>query len=242
MRRYTIVGLFAVALAAALLAVPGLRGSKAEAVGPADYGAQEVGVAPTGWNALEFVGRIDQDGGYLTSYGYLTYVRGLSSSAVFTEPFTTTETTARFTYYATSTLTARAVISNVTELNVAGETTFYFHPYGAQADFGNPASFTSGTPVGSATGRLQNILNVQAPNLGVSTGFGELVRQTAGVFTLGAQSYQFGRVGLMEREFFTGEGTRTDPIVPRSFIVGGGNTLVVGQQGPYMPLIVNQSP
>ena len=64
--------------------------------------------------------------------------------------------------------------------------------------------------------RYQNILSVQAPNQGVSTGIGEFVQETAYPFTLGGSAYQFGQPGLVERMTTFGEAARlraSDPEV-----------------------------
>lgn len=201
----------------------------------------EVGSATGGQNAVEFVGRADQDGANFISYGYLTHISGLTDTLLFsgTFPFVN-ETNARFTYYATATLTSRYVISSVFVIDSIGTTVYYYHPAGG-AQFANPASFAVGQPVLTATVRSQNILNVQAPNLGVGTNFGELTQTGVSAFDLGGQTYQIGRVGLIERTFSTGEGTRTDPITPKSFTVLSGNAVVTGLPGQatFVPLVMH---
>jgi hypothetical protein len=246
MSRNRILAVCAVAIAAAVLAfgsrlVQGAAVAASEVAPATTSSTIEIGVPQSGWATMEYVGRIDQDGGNLVSYGYLTYVPGLGGSALFTSP-ATGELTARFTYFTTGTLTARSVISSVFTLNSVGATTFYYYPYGANADFSNPHSFTAGQPIGSASGRYQSILNVQSPNAGIASVFGELTRQTIGTFILNAQTYRFGRDGMMERHYVTGEGVRTDPIAPKSFTVGSGHGIYTGQTGPYMPIIVSQTP
>src|SRR3954451_17664522 len=111
--------------------------------------AGEVGSPQLGKIAYEFVGRIDQDGPNFVSYGYLTHVDGLPESVLFADPVNHSETTARITYYATGTLTARSVISGVTELNALGATRFYFDASGG-ANFANTATFADGTAIGVA--------------------------------------------------------------------------------------------
>lgn len=225
------VGGSTVLLAALLFATA--FGAPPAAGGLAAAGA--VGTAPTGKIAYEFVGRIDQDGLNFISYGYLTYADGLPDSVLFSDPINHSETMARVTYYATATLTARSVISTVTELNALGTTTFYFDTGGA--DFNDPASFANGTAIGSSVQRSQNIINVQSPNTAIATNFGELVQLAAGTFTYGGQTYTFGRVGSQQRSFFTGEGVRTDPVAPRSFIVGAGNATSLPGNGVSLPYV-----
>lgn len=206
--------------------------------GAALSAAGAVGAAPIGKIAYEFVGRIDQDALNFVSYGYLTHVDGLPDSVLFSDPVNHSETTARVTYYATATLTARSVISTVTELNALGTSTFYFDTAGA--DFADPASFANGTAIGSAAQRSQNIINVQSPNTAVATNFGELVQLAAGTFTYQGQTYTFGHVGGQQRSFFTGEGVRTDPVAPRSFIVGAGNATSLPGTGISLPFVSKQ--
>jgi hypothetical protein len=124
-----------------------------------------------------------------------------------------------------------------------GTTVYYYNPAGG-AQFANPASFAMGQPVLTATVRSQNILNVQAPNLGVGTNFGELTQTGVSAFDLGGQTYQIGRVGLMERTFSTGEGTRTNAVIPQSFTVLSGNAVVTGLPGQqsFMPIIIRNGP
>jgi hypothetical protein len=200
----------------------------------------EVGSATGGQNAVEFVGRVDQDGGAFTSYGYLTHISGLTDTLLFTQIFTTNETTARFTYYATATLTSRAVISGVFVIDSVGTTVYYFNPT-AGATFTTPLSFAAGVPIMTATVRSQNILNVPAPNLGISTNIGELTQTGVSPFTLNTQTYQLGSVGVMERTWATGEGTRTNAVIPQSFIVLSGNAVVTGVPGQasFLPLVIH---
>lgn len=206
--------------------------------------AIEVGSALAGQNAVEYVGRVDQDGANFVGYGYLTHISGLTDTLLFsgTIPFVN-EANARFTYYATATLTSRYVISSVFVIDSVGTTVYYYNPAGG-AQFANPASFAAGQPVLTATVRSQNILSVQAPNLGVGTNFGELTQTGVSAFDLGGQTYQIGRVGLMERTFSTGEGTRIDPITPKSFTVLSGNAVVTGLPGQqsFMPIIIRNGP
>jgi hypothetical protein len=205
----------------------------------------EVGVPPGGQNAFEFVGRADQDGSKFVSYGYLTRINGLAQSMLFTtsNPLSTTETTARFTYYATATLLTRNVISGVFVLDSVGMEVIYLNET-AGARFSNPASFTSGTPIFTATIHYQDILNVQAPNQGIANGFGEVTQTGIAPFTLGGQTYHLGRQDLMLRTTTIGEGTRTDPLTPKAFIILSGNSVVSGlpAQQLYVPLALRNAP
>jgi hypothetical protein len=231
-RRLTLVLMalaFTLALAALLVAVALAGGpSSAQAAAPV------VGVPAAGRTGFEFVSRVDQVGGHFTSYGYLTYIYGLNDSALFTDPINRNESTARFTFYSSITLTARSVISSVFVLDSIGTTTFYFdeNPYGGTS-FGNPSSFQTGAPIATFSGRYQDILNVQGPNVGIANGMGELTQLTAQPFVLLGQTYRLGQGGLAENLWFTGEGTRTDPISPNSITVGAGHATVTGLQTTF---------
>ena len=246
MKRYLMVS---VALAIAVLALTAFVISSQAASAAT---ATEVGSAVGGVNAVEYIGRIDQDGSNFVSYGYLTHISGLTDTLLFsgTIPFVN-ESNAYFTFYTTATLTARNVItgafnsitSSVFMIDAIGTTVYYFNAIPGAA-FANPASFKAGVPVMTATVRSQNILNVQAPSRGIGTNFSEFTQTGVGPFTLNGQPYQIGRVGVLERLFSTGEGTNIDPLTPKSITLVAGNAVVTGLPGQqsFMPLIVRNAP
>jgi hypothetical protein len=203
---------------------------------PAAPASITVGTGLPGVNLYEFVGRVDQNGFAFTGYGYVSYLRGLNNDQIFSNPLSPSEGTAHFTYYATATLTSRAVISSVFALDSAGPITFYYQAT-PSADFNNPQSFAAGTPIATGVIRYQNILSVQAPNQGVSTGIGEFVQETAYPFTLGGGTYQFGQPGLVERMTTFGEATRLDALIPKSFVVLAGNAVDTGQRQVKLPYV-----
>jgi hypothetical protein len=207
--------------------------------------AVEIGVPMTGENALEIVGRVNQDGVNLDAYGYLSHIHGITDSLLFlpgTPPLNRNESNARFAYKSNTTLTSRYVISNVFVIDSAGPFVIYFNssPYG---NFENPSSFDDGTPIYMAAIRAHDVLNVQAPNLGIANGVAELRQGTATEFTLSGQPYRLERADLRERLVFTGQGIRTDAVTPKSITVGAGYVLVTavsGQEG-YLLLIKRDS-
>ena len=122
MKRYVIVGV-AFALAALALTVFVISSQTAAAAT-----ATEVGSAVGGVNAVEFVGRVDQDGGNFVSYGYLTHIIGLADTQLFSGTFPlVNEANARFTFYTTATLTSHYVISSVFVIDAVGTTVYYFN-------------------------------------------------------------------------------------------------------------------
>lgn len=208
---------------------------------PAQAAPQQVGVAPLGQNAFEFIGRIDQNGFNFTGYGYLTHIKGLSDDQIYTSPAAASEDTARFTYVATATLTSRAILSDVFVINSQGTITFYFTESPPDRDFNNPTSFASGTPIATGSMRYQDILLVQSSNRGLATGVSEVTQLSDTSFTLGGQSYQFGQSNLFYRFSTVGNGTRTDPGPPISFVLLAGNAVTSGE-GTFLPLINRNSP
>ncbi len=218
---------------------------------PAASADVEVGIAPLGETATEFVGRADQNGGNFVSYGYLTHIAGLTNTLLFSQVFTTDQSTAHFTYYATSTLTAHFVItgaanslaSSIFVVDSVGMITYYYNPT-PSATFNISTSFTGGTPILTATVRFHDILNVQSANFGVATGVGEMIHLANSPFTIGPTTYRLGHVGLQERSSTTGQGIRTNALIPQSFVVLAGNSIVTGLPGQlsYMPYVSRDAP
>jgi hypothetical protein len=212
-------------------------------VAPVTVGAQPgdsardavVGVAPFGQNAIEFIGQIDQVGPSFTGYGYLTHVAGLPDAALFASPTVRDESTARLTFFATSTATARYLmlssgLPSLHDVSSQGQFTFYFNPTPG-GSFANPLSFASGTPVASSAVRLQDILSIYAPGQGIATGYGDGVQSTASAFTLDGQRVRLGMAGLRERFTTNGRGTLTGPTGPNSTIIFAGNAVVTNLDG-----------
>jgi hypothetical protein len=197
--------------------------------------AAEVGVAPIGRNSVEFVGIVDQNGLDFTYYGYLTYIAGITDTLLFTDPISHTEKTARFTFYGSATMTGRAIVNNLFNLNASGVITYYFDETQG-ADFANPSSFRRGVAIASATTRFQNVLVVTAPDTGIANGVAELTQTSATPFVLAGQSHQLGR-NLMEQRFtYNGFGNRLEPTTPRAVIVIAANGQVTGLP-TLLPLI-----
>jgi hypothetical protein len=188
-----------------------------------------IGAGAIGQHTFEFIGKIDQNGSDFTSYGYITYMRTLPASALFTDAAHPSESTARFTYYAPGKLIARSVLGTLFDLASTGTMTIYASAAGGAA-FANPVSFRHGTVVAVLTTRQQSIVNVQAPNQGILTLMGEASQQTVQSFTLLGGTYRMGHVGLQAQLTAVGQGTRMEPTAPRaSFNVAGA--AIVGGEG-----------
>ncbi len=188
---------------------------------------QEVGIPPAGQNAIEIIGKIDQNGLSFNSYGYLTRINGIPDDQMFTDPVNHNEATARFTYASTANLTARSVIETLFVLDAAGSTTIYYNDQ-PKGDFKDPKSFVAGTTIATANERWQTVINVQSPDTGIATGISEFTEASANPFTLNGIDYQFGHANLILRSSFTGEGKRSDKILPKSVIIIAGNAVAVG--------------
>jgi hypothetical protein len=199
----------------------------------------EVGVAAAGRNAIEFTGHIDQEGTHFTAYGYLTHIAGITTTLLYTDnnPLTSTAATARFTFSGTAELTSRSVVSNVFTIIAEGNLTYYFNENGG-ADFADPASFAEGIPIAAGDIRIQNILTVIGPNVGMTNGNIAFDQNSTAPFTLEGNQYRLGRNGLQERLEFTGLGNRLEPVLPRAIIVVAGNAIVTGSE-VHLPLVEN---
>ena len=197
--------------------------------GLATYAAspQEVGVPTAGQNALELIGEIEQNGLSFNGYGYLTYIAGVPNDQMFTDPVDHSEATAHFTYVSTAKLTARSILNGIFALDAAGSTTIYYNDQPA-ASFDTPDTFGAGTAIAVSAERWQNIVNVQAPDTGIATGISEFTETSATPFTINGTDYQLGHVNLLLRFSYTGEGHRSDKVLPAANFVIAGYSVVGG--------------
>jgi hypothetical protein len=202
--------------------------------------SQGYSLAEIGLDDYQFVGRIDQDGTEFIGYGYLYDVQGIPPTELFSNPLNVSEATAHLTYYATATLSARAVITDAVRaifaLDSVGEVTYYYQSY-PSASFDNPQSFAYGTAVTTAAVRFQDILSVQAPNRGRSVGNGEFAVTTAEAFSLGGEMVRFGRVGRVYQVSTLGDAVRTDPVIPQSSVLLAGNAVHSGFLQTFLPYL-----
>jgi len=194
-----------------------------------------------GTDTYQYAGRIDQDGLEFIGYGYIYDMQGLAPTALFSDPYNPSEATAYFTYYATATLTSRAVVTDAVRgifaLDSVGEITFYYQS-SPSATFGDPESFANGTPIATAAINFQDILSVQEPNRGISTGNGQFSMLTSEPFTFGAETLRFGHPGIVYQISTFGDALRTDPIIPQSSVLLAGNARRLNfLQQVFMPAV-----
>lgn len=194
-------------------------------VAQAQESPTEIGVASDGQNAIEFIGRIDQNVFDLTSYGYITYMGGLPGDLLFAEgtpAMLRSETAARFTFKATGHSDGRSNYENIFAATTTATFNIYYNATPIGADFENPESFETGTLVASFEGRLYSMLNVQEPNIGVLLVHSDTTQVVADPFTLNYQSYQIGHVDRIARFTLFGQGFRssTEPLAAFYHIAG----------------------
>jgi hypothetical protein len=192
----------------------------------------EVGVASNGLNSLELIGRIDQQLFNSITYGYVTHVSGLAPELLFsaeTDPLLRGEATARITFYGTGNSTTRSVYENIFASSVPLELTFYYSEAPVAASFDNPESFQAGTPIAVQTIRMQTLLNVQEPNVGVLMGDGEGIQSQTVAFTLSGTSYSLGHNGMVQEFNLFGQGFRASENPLAANYIYGGNATVVGE-------------
>jgi hypothetical protein len=191
----------------------------------------EVGVASNGLNGVEIIGRIDQQLFAGIAYGYVTYISGLPIEVIFsdgTSPLDRGAADARFTFYGTANNAARSVYENIFASNVPLEITYYYSETPIGANFDNPESFIGGTPIATQSIRMQTILNVQEPNVGVLMGYGEGTQSGTAPFTLGGADYTLGHDAMVQDFNLFGQGFRQSEEPLAATYIFGGNSSVVG--------------
>jgi hypothetical protein len=193
-------------------------------------GEMELGAATEGKNAYEFIAQVDQNALALTGVGYVTHISGLTDDQLFSEKDVQkwSAQTARLTFSVTARLDSRFTLENVINTASTGTLVFYFNEK-PPADFKNPKSFSSGTPVATFAIRLQNMLTVTDPDTGLAMGTAELRQQDSTPFTLNGKAYRFGHEGLLQRMTTFGSGKRTQALLPQAHFVFAGNSLVIAK-------------
>jgi hypothetical protein len=146
--------------------------------------------------------------------------------SLFSNPNARSEATARFTFFAKTTLDSRFELGNLIKTSAPGELTLYLNenPHG---DFNNPGSFAGGNAIVSYSTRLHNVLNVQAPNQGITNAVVDLEQLRNGSINLNGHRYQWGHNGLRARLSATGQATRTQVDPLRAFFLVGGQVVIV---------------
>ena len=157
-----------------------------------------ISMAP-GQIALEVTGQVDNSGtpapfGSSTQFGYLSFVNGIPSAFTDSNPANQNEHTADFTFVTavnTERVTANAANGGPFSIIIrVGTTTVYLAS--SSADFTDPASFESGTPIQVSEIRQQVIVDNVEKTFTVEN----LNTITSSVpFTLNGSRFQLGGVG-----------------------------------------------
>lgn len=226
MKRTALIGLLVSSLALVAVSLsPAFSSSNSSSA------RRVVGAARNGRSSIEIIGLIQQSGANFVGYGYLTHLSGLNDSLLFADPADQSESTARFTFVAESTLDKRSTVNNVVNIASSGDLAIYFHRDGAGADFAQPDSFQSAKQLASLKIRFQNILNIQTsgpPARGITTLFADSRQRESAGFSLQGRRFLFGTVGLRHHFEAAGEGVRPDPSAepPQTTTTFAGNARV----------------
>jgi hypothetical protein len=86
------------------------------------------------------------------------------------------------------------------------------------------------------------MLSVQSPNRGLVVGKGEFSQITAVPFTLGAESYRFGRPGIIHYVSTFGDANRTNAVIPISSVLLAGNASSTRPLQTSLPSVQNEQP
>jgi hypothetical protein len=213
-RRALLGGVGTGALAGALLAG---RPGPADAYAAADPGANE----------LEFIGRLLQEGGQFTGFGYLTALRGVPAAWLFEDGAPPSEQAARLTVHVLATLTSIARVNGVFVVRAAGVLRIYLRD-APGADFADPSSFAEGTLVVEDEAEFQNTLTVTDPDRGIASVVAGLTRRHVATFLMGGQPCRIGHLRLRSRLTAAGQGVRTDPDLPAAAFDLGGHVTAAG--------------
>jgi hypothetical protein len=130
-----------------------------------------------------------------------------------TNPISHTDAVARFTFFGTANMTARTVISDVTKIHsvdAIGQIDFYYNAT-PNTNFDDPQSFTRGARIATLSALYHNVLNIQAPGMGLASSVADLTQIRATSFSIGGRSYRLGRLGMLERLTASGAGRLLDP-------------------------------
>lgn len=188
-----------------------------------------------GQPVLEYMGQVTNIGTASIQVGYLNSVKGMSN--IFSGP-TQDETTALFTFY-TSVITTRNTLNGtIRSVDRDGATTLYLAK--GPADFANPDSFRSGTPI--QTSSIHQHVLVDTVTSGFTVTNLNVINSVA-PFSLGGVSYQLGVPGQTLRTnltghltasgtpsgYFSGDAIGTNDSVP--FLTASPNPAASGNSG-----------
>ena len=159
--------------------------------------------------ALEFVGNVNNSGANSDQFGYFSFVTQLPAFNGTPE----TAATANFTFY-TEAVTQRVTTNGTLRIvDRTGTTTVYLTSN--PANFADPESFRSGTPIQTSTVQQQVILDTTTGDFSVVN-----INTVTNVspFTLSGQLYQIAKPGDRFRTLLRG---KTNSAAPPGFFIAG---------------------
>jgi hypothetical protein len=162
----------------------------------------EVGTGPVGEPSLRFVGRSLYQPESAQLVGYLTGIIGLESSQLFVNGSPAVER-ARFTLVAEIPAATMSNQGDVTKIAGAGTLRVYLDE-DAGASWDDPGSFADREAVAEFAIALRDVVQRQAPGVGVVVGDYTLRQETAAEFTLDGERYRFGDAGIEQRLRYVG--------------------------------------
>jgi hypothetical protein len=159
--------------------------------------------------ALEFIGNVSNSGANSNQFGYFSFVTQLPAFNGTPE----TAATANFTFY-TEAVTQRVTNNGTLRIvDRTGTTTVYLTSY--PANFADPESFRSGTPIQTSTVQQQVILDTTTGDFSV-VNINTITDVSA--FALSGQLYQIGKPGNRFRTVLRG---KTNAAAPPGFFMAG---------------------
>jgi hypothetical protein len=177
---------------------------------------------------------LDQNAGSFTGYGYLTAVSGAEDEHLFAGSTGgdlfgngALEEQAHLTFRFETEATSRAVNEPLFVLDSEGTIEFFYNPK-PSGDFDDPESFSEGESIATGTIEVQDIIDVYAPDTGRATGTGSVTIDSVESFDLDGSSQELGAEDQEMRLFFTGQGKRSNAVIPRAVIDFAGNLTVDG--------------
>jgi hypothetical protein len=249
--RRRLVGALGGAAVAASALPPMALGSEAAGeweTAAAASGTVILGSGVTGRAVVGLIGKVAQVGVHLTAVGYLTSLRGLKDSQLFSvargtdfrDPNSNDEGQARLTFYSETEIGSLSATGRpggasgdlgTIVANAGGALGIYFRG-GGGADFDDPLSFKQGKQVAAFSCSFQDNLTLQPPDFltlaSVALG-GSLTQTVARTFAIAGKQSQIAKVGAQRALAATGWGELTDPEEPRSTLWLAGVLSVVGK-------------
>ncbi|MCC7023967.1 MAG: hypothetical protein IT338_14180 [Thermomicrobiales bacterium] len=165
-------------------------------------GIVEVGSGPEGERSLALDGRSTRSGQTIELYGYATAVVGLDPSLLSTGTALSVDT-ARFTFQGEIEISDSSRQGDVETTRGSGTLRLYYADAGGAA-WDSPASFAAGEPIASWSLQAAEVMQRQAPGVGVVVGDGQMMQTDAEEFAVGGDTYRLGKAAIGQRLRYVG--------------------------------------